>query len=233
MSTDVFSFHLANCGIITTLSALVHPPKSSKIPGLKHAECMIPMALGRPVALPSRYRPRQIALFARWDNETAIDRFLATSALGVALATGWHVRMEFLRRWGRISELDDLPMAAGDHDERRPVIAVTLARLKLSQAVRFIRWGKPVEKQVRDNAATTISLAAMRPMRTLSTFSIWNTQKAMTDMVHGRSNGPFANRHAKAMQERNRKDFHHEFTTLRFRPISEHGTWQDKHRFLP
>lgn len=185
------------------------------------------------MALPSRYRPHQIAVFACWDSEGSIEDFLSNSKLGVELARGWHVRMEFLRRWGRISELDNLPMVAIDHDELRPVVAVTLARLRLSQAIRFIRWGKPVEEQVRDNPATTISLAAMRPMRTLSTFSIWNTQKAMTDMVNGRTNGPVENRHAKAMQERNRKDFHHEFTTLRFRPITEHGTWEGKDRYLP
>ena len=63
--------------------------------------------------------------------------------------------------------------------------------------------------------------------------SIWQTQQAMTDMVHGRSAAPSADRHAKAMQERNRKDFHHEFTTLRFRPISEQGCWQGKERLLP
>jgi hypothetical protein len=194
---------------------------------------MIPMTLGRPVALPSRYRPHQIALFARWESETAIDDFLAGSKLGTALTLGWHVRMEFLRRWGHISELDGLPTVADDYDERSPVVAVTLARLKLSQAVRFIRWGKPVEEQVRDDPATTMSLAAMRPMRTLSTFSIWTTQKAMTDMVHGRSDGPSASRHAKAMQERNRKEFHHEFTTMRFRPVSEHGTWQGRSCYLP
>lgn len=191
------------------------------------------MTLGRSVALPARYHPREIAVFARWHSETAIDEFLATSKLGAELVSGWHVRMAFLRQWGHISELDGLPTVSIDHDELLPVVAVTLARLKLSQALRFIRWGKPVEEQVRDNPATTISLAAMRPMGTLSTFSIWNTQKAMTDMVNGRSEGAFANRHVNAMRERNRKDFHHEFTTLRFRPISEHGIWQGKNRYLP
>ena len=146
---------------------------------------------------------------------------------------GWHVRMEFVRRWGHVSELDGLPQTALDLDDHQPVVAVTLARLRVSQAIRFIRWGKPVEEQVRDNPATTVSLAAMRPVGTLSTFSIWQTQQAMTDMVHGRSAAPFADRHVKAMQERNRKDFHYEFTTLRFRPISEQGRWQGKDRLLP
>jgi hypothetical protein len=105
--------------------------------------------------------------------------------------------------------------------------------LKLSQAFRFIRWGKPVEEQVRDDPATTIALAAMRPLGTLSTFSIWRSQEALADMVQGRSEGPLAKRHVNAMRERDRKDFHHEFTTMRFRPLSEHGAWQGKSRFLP
>ena len=35
-----------------------------------------------------------------------------------------------------------------------------------------------------------------------------------------------------AMVERERRDFHHEFTTLRFRPLSEHGTWEGR-RVVP
>ena len=191
------------------------------------------MTLGSPVILPSRYRPHQIAVFAAWESENAIDDFMQSSRLGRSLAKGWHVRMEFLRRWGYISELDGLPQLAVEHDNHLPVVAVTLARLRVSQTVRFIRWGKSVEEQVRDDPATTISLAAMRPIGTLSTFSIWRTQQAMTDMVHGRSTQALADRHVKAMQERERKNFHHEFTTLRFRPISEQGSWQGNNHMLP
>lgn len=230
---NVFSFHLAQCGIAETLRALARPPRSTSAPGLVHAECMVPMTLGRPVALPWRYRPHQIAVFAAWQSEDAIDEFLRSTRLGRALATGWHVRMAFVRRWGHISELDSLPETALALDDHQPVVAVTLARLKVSQAVRFIRWGRPVEEQVRDDPATTIALAAMRPVGTLATFSIWRTQQAMTDMVQGRSAAPAAGRHVRAMQERQRKDFHHEFTTMRFRPISEHGNWQGKDHLLP
>jgi len=30
------------------------------------------------------------------------------------------------------------------------------------------------------------------------------------------------------MKERNRKDFHVEFTTLRFQPLEEYGSWKGK-----
>jgi hypothetical protein len=230
---NFFTFHLAECGIAETLRALVRPPRSKSVPGLVHAECLVPMTLGLPVAWPTRYRPHQLAVFAAWQCEDAIDGFLRSPGTGRALAAGWHVRMEFVRRWGHITELDGLPQVAFEHDDQMPVVAVTLARLRVSQALRFIRWGRPVEEQVRDDPATTIALAAMRPVRTLATFSIWRTQKAMTDMVHGRSRAPSAGRHARAMQERHRKDFHHEFTTMRFRPISEQGCWQGQDRILP
>ena len=233
VSMKIFTFHLAESGVFQTLHALMWPPRRISVPGLVHVECLVPMTLGLPVAWPTRYRPHQLAVFAAWQNEDAIDAFLRSPGLGQVLATGWHVRMEFIRRWGHITELDGLPQTAYAYDDQLPVVAVTLARLHLSQTLRFIRWGRPVEEQVRDDPATTIALAAMRPLGTLSTFSIWRTQQAMTDMVHGHSRSPAAERHAQAMQERNRKDFHHEFTTMRFRPISEQGCWQGQHRFLP
>lgn len=55
----------------------------------------------------------------------------------------------------------------------------------------------------------------------------------MTDMVHGRSDVEAPRRHAAAMVERERRDFHHEFTTLRFRPVSEHGSWEGRTGIVP
>ncbi|RYE74585.1 MAG: hypothetical protein EOO74_11300, partial [Myxococcales bacterium] len=101
----------------------------------------------------------------------------------------------------------------------------------------FISWGRPVERQVRDHPGVTLALAAMRPPRTVSTFSIWQSGRAMTDMVMGRDRGPSprddVRRHAEAMRERERRDFHHAFTTLRFRPLSEHGSWQGRANWVP
>jgi hypothetical protein len=163
-----------------------------------------------------------------------LDSFLATdTTLGRALAAGWHLRLRFLRRWGHCSGFDDLPADAGESDPALPVVAVTLARLKLPELARFIRWGRPVEEQVRDHPATTLALAAMRPPRTFCTFSIWRSQREMTDMVHGKGTCPGGARHAKAMAERDRRDFHREFTTLRFRAIAEHGEWQGRRDFVP
>ena len=195
---------------------------------------MAVMTLGAPILSPTRLQLRNLAVFASWDNEAALDAFMANTKLGNTLAQGWHVRLEFLRRWGRISEFDDLP-ADGNNDTEldQPIVAVTLARLKLPQVTRFIRWGRPVERLVRDHAGTTLALAAIRPPRTFSTFTVWRSKREMLEMVHGKGTSPGADRHSKAMIERDRKDFHHEFTTLRFRATSEHGEWLGQSNIVP
>ncbi|MDV3128231.1 hypothetical protein M1247_25180 [Mycobacterium sp. 21AC1] len=72
--------------------------------------------------------------------------------------------------------------------------------------------------------------------RSIPTFSIWNSVRAMTDMVHGHSGiAEVADpaMHADAMAERRRRDFHHEFATYRFRPLSEYGSWNGRTCYVP
>ena len=229
----VFTFHFARTPIRTTVRALCRPPTGQGIPGLIHAECMTRMTLGAPILSPARMQLRQLTMFAEWESHGAIEEFLSGAWLGRALATGWHVRMAFQRRWGYVREFGGLAESVGDQDPAAPVIAVTLARMRLPQVPRFIRWGRPVEELVRDHPGTTLATAAMRLPRTVSTFSVWTSQQEMVDMVRGHSCVPRPERHAAAMAERRRKDFHFEFTTLRFRPIAEYGTWEGRTNIVP
>ena len=191
------------------------------------------MTLGARILSPARMQLRHLTMFAGWESHGAIDDFLARTRLGRDLATGWHVRMAFQRRWGYVSAFDGLAESVGEQDPAAPVVAVTLARMKLGQMPRFIRWGWPVEELVRDHPGATLAIAAMRLPRTVCTFSVWRSQREMLDMVRGRSQVPRPSRHAAAMAERQRKDFHFEFTTLRFRPIAEYGSWEGRTAILP
>lgn len=227
LAMTVFSYHLAKTPIAMSVGALLWPPKKESVAGLRHIECMNVMTLGSPILSTLRMQLTNLAVFARWDSEAAIDDFMATP-LGEQLQTGWHVRMKFLRRWGKISAFNDLPHEPERITPSTPVVAVTLARLKLLQAFRFIRWGKPVEEFVRDHRGVTLALASVRPLRTISTFTVWRSLEEMLDMVNRKTE-----RHHVAMQERNRKGFHHEFMTLRFRAISEHGVWNGRSDIVP
>lgn len=229
----LFTFHFAKTSMGTTVKALFRPPTGQTVPGLNHAECMTKMTLGAPIFSPARMQLHHLTMFAAWENQDALDKFLASTKLGRALATGWHVRMAFQRRWGHISEFDGLAESVGEQDPTAPVVAVTLARMKLPQVPRFIHWGRPVEQLVRDHPSTTLAAAAMRLPRTVSTFSVWHSQQEMVDMVRGHSAVPKPKRHAVAMTERNRKDFHFEFTTLRFKPIAEYGAWEGRSNIIP
>lgn len=86
---------------------------------------------------------------------------------------------------------------------------------------------------MRDDPGQVLALAAGAPPRTVSTFTVWRSAQAMTDMVAGRPDVPGARRHVEAMQERQRADFHREFTTLRFRCLEEHGSWQGRTDIVP
>ncbi|MFN6944273.1 MAG: hypothetical protein ACK4ND_04960 [Cytophagaceae bacterium] len=230
---SVFTFHLAKTTVKFALKAFWNPPKPENVPGLIHAECMTAMTLGSPILSSSRMLFRQVAVFAQWEDEKAIDNFLGNDDFGKTLAKGWHTRLLYVRQWGRINEFV-IPKDVHELDDpNAPVVAVTLARMKLFQVPRFIHWGRPVEKLVRDHPGITLALAAIRLPRTVSTFSIWKSQKEMLEMVHGHSSVPQPKRHAQAMKERERKDFHYQFTTLRFKPIAEFGTWEGCANIIP
>jgi hypothetical protein len=191
------------------------------------------MHLGAPILSPSRVQFGNFVMFASWEREEALEEFLRGTRLGGKLADGWHVRLSFLRRWGQVSEFKGLPVLGEEHDVNAPVLAFTLARMRLLQVPRFIRWGRPVEALVRDHPGKTLALAAVRLPSTVSTFSVWRSANEMTDMVRGHSAVPRPERHSAAMVERNRKDFHFEFTTLRFRALSEHGEWEGQRSIVP
>jgi len=226
------SFHLAEVPRRVGARALVRPPGAATT-GLDHAECLSLMRLGAPTVSPDRLQLRRLAVFAQWRDEAALDAFLARDTLGRELARGWHVRLQFLRRWSTLAALPGLPVRAGEWTQDEPVVAVTLARLRLRELPRFLRHGKPVERLVRDDPGVTLALAAVRPPGTISTFSVWRSVQQMEDMVHGRARVADPSRHATAMAERERRDFHHEFATYRFRPLAEHGAWEGRTGIVP
>jgi hypothetical protein len=229
---SVFSYHLAKTTYTNGLRTILFPPKSENVRGLIHAEFMSVMKLGSPIISSSRMLFNQVAVFAQWENENDIEAFLEKDQVGKMLANGWHARLAFLRQWGSISGFD-IPNEDLETDPDSPVVAVTIARMKMFQVPRFLHWGRPVEKLVRDHPGTTLSLASIRYPRTISTFSVWKSAKEMTDMVRGHSSVPQPKRHIDAMKERDRKDFHFEFTTLRFKPLSEIGSWKGRSNFIP
>ncbi len=230
---SIFTYHLVKVPYFLAFKYFVFPPKLGKYPGLIHFERMTSMKLGSPIFSTSRMQINQIAFFSQWENEAMFEEFLHNDNFGQILSKGWYVKLKFIRQWGKISGFKINDESLEIDSLSQPVVAVTIARMKFLQIPRFIRWGRPVEKLVRDHPGTLLSLASIKLPNVISTFSIWKSQKEMVDMVHGHSSVPKPKRHIDAMKERERKDFHFEFTTLRFIPISEFGSWNGKTNIIP
>ncbi|TGK46137.1 hypothetical protein EHQ16_00530 [Leptospira kanakyensis] len=217
---EIFSFHQFELPFYKLPYYLFFYLKRKKVKGLIHAETLLPMQLGESILSKNRYFFSRVVLVAFWKSEEDLDLFLNLSPRD-PMRFGWQIRLRLYRRWGKIKELDSATLYPKNVDLAKPVIAITLARLKISQLFRFTKWGKPVEKQVRDHPGKKIAFAAFRPFRNFLTFSIWNSEKDMIDMVHGMDSEKDGLEHKEAMVERNRKDFHTEFTTLRFEILKE------------
>jgi hypothetical protein len=230
---SLFSYHLIELPLFMAIKGMFLNPISKKTKGLIHSEYMTAMTLGSPIISTSRFLIKQVAVFAQWENEIALEEYLEQDVFGRTLAKGWHMRLSFIREWGKFSGFKIPEQKEKLEKTNSPVVAVTIARMKPFEVPRFIHWGRPVEKLVRDHPGTTLSLASVRFPNTVSTFSIWKTEKEMTDMVHGHSAIPNPKRHYNSMKERERKNFHFEFTTLRFKPIAEFGMWKGQTSFIP
>src|SRR5690606_3799440 len=157
---SVFSYHLIELPFLKAIKGIFSNPISEKTIGLIHSEYMNAMTLGSPVLSPSRLLIRQVAIFAQWKNEMALDDYLIKDSFGRTLAKGWYVRLAFIRQWGKFSSFK-IPEHKGElENTTSPVVAVTIARMKPFEVPRFIHWGRPVEKLVRDHPGTTLSLAS-------------------------------------------------------------------------
>lgn len=229
---ELLSYHLIEAPFFSVVLRLLGAGALREVRGLRHGEFLLPMKMGHPVSLPSRYRYDRLGFIAWWAGEEHLDAFLQQPPYAVFLRPSWHVRMRAYRRWGTYPPLDEARIYEELAEPEGPVIGLTLARLKLTETFRFARWGKPVEVQVRDHPGVTRATVAFRPLNTFSTFSMWRSEGDMLDMVRGRRADIDGASHRNAMVERGRRPFHYAFTTMRLIPLSEHGHWPEPRGLL-
>jgi hypothetical protein len=212
----IASVHIANVGPRSTLSLLRTAPTAADTKGLRNAE----VAITAPLSAGLLARPDfgRVALVAFWDDEAALDRFLAEDPFAAKLAGGWHVRLEPLRAFGVWPGLPaDTPTArAVDHEG--PVAALTMGRLRLTQTVRFLRTSAKAEARVLGAAGLVWATGLARPPL-VSTCSLWESTRALATYAFGRAEPA----HPEAIAEGERKSFHHRQVFIRFRPYGSVG----------
>ncbi len=218
----IASVHIADVGPRGALDLLRDKLDPGAVPGLRYAELTTTAPLGG--GLLPRPTVGRVGLVAAWDDDSAIDGFLAGHPLAAQLAHGWHARLAPTRVFGAWSQLSGLPSEEQPMDDAEPAAVLTIGRLRLSQTVRFLRASAAAEALAVGNPALLAGTGLARPPRLVATFSLWRNTAAMRAYVLG-GVGPG---HIAAMQAHAAQPFHHESAFVRFRPYASQGAWDGR-----
>ena len=212
----IASVHIADVGTRAALRFVAKTPTPASVPGLRHAN----VALAAPLSGALLPAPKlgRVGLVALWDDDDALDRFLDEHPVARALSSGWQLRLEPLRAYGTWPGLPaDTPTSrATDHEG--PAAVLTMGRLRTTQAVRFLKTSAKAEASVVVAPGLTWATGLARPPF-VATCSLWESTRALSTYAFGVSDGA----HPHAIEEGNRKEFHHQSAFIRFRPYGSKG----------
>jgi heme-degrading monooxygenase HmoA len=212
---------IADLGVGRTLQSLRQRPTPATVPGLRWIDTATaaPLASKRPPGF------RRAVMIAFWDDEASAAAFARDHPLGQRFAeNGFHATLQPLRAHGAWPGLpDDVPRARStSHDG--PVLVTTLGRLRMSQAVRFMRASRPAERAAVAAEGFVWGTAATRPAGRgapfMATISLWESADAAAAYAYADPAGG----HPRAVIEQRGKDFHHESAFIRHAPLSITGS---------
>jgi hypothetical protein len=224
----VTSVHLADVRLPTALQLLRSRLTAEEVPGLRYAESLIAAPLS-PHLLPAP-RPGRIGLIGAWEDDSALDRFLASHPVAEALAGGYRVRLQPVRVVGAWPELGELPPAAAGNGQAAdstnvgvsdgPAAVLTLGRLRLRRGPAFLRASARAEGDALGSPGLLLATGLAHPPRTVVTFSLWSDIASMRAYVEQRGAG-----HRDATAKHAARPFHSQSAFIRFRPYDETGSW--------
>jgi hypothetical protein len=215
----MLSFHIADAGVRRTAATLRSRLDPAGTPGLRYAETVIAAPL-RSRRLPDR-GPGRVALFAAWDSDADLDRFLDDHPLARSLEHGWRVRLEPVRTWGSWAALPDLQQRETPVEDEEPTAVLTLGRLRLRRTASFVSASAAAEREALAHPGLLAATGLARPPRLVATFSLWRTAREMRDYAVG----PRPDGHLRAIEAHKQRPFHHESVFARFRPYAAQGAW--------
>lgn len=185
---------------------------------MRYAETMALAPLSSRL-LPSPSRG-SVGLIAAWDDDAALDAFLAEHPTAAALASGYRTRLHPTRVVGAWPQLPDLPRHEQPQREG-PVAVLTLGHLRLQRTAAFLRASARAEADALASPALLLATALARPPRLVATFSVWRDIASMRNYV-----GQFAGGHRHATASHAARPFHRRSAFIRFEPYDETGTWE-------
>ncbi len=164
---------------------------------------------------------RRSALFAVWDDETSLDRFLSHRRFATrfdAADETWHVRLRSVGghgSWRGFDVLDGLQQGSADG----PIAVLTRADVRLRAWPLFARAGAPVAAEVREAAGLRAVVGVGEaPVGRLGTFSVWDSVEAIRSFAESPP-------HADVVARTRAEGWYGEELFARFEPYASSGTW--------
>ncbi|WP_412515569.1 spheroidene monooxygenase [Actinomadura madurae] len=170
---------------------------------------------------------RRWALFAVWDGEPALERFLARSRMAARWRAeaeeSWHVRLAPITsrgRWGGRDPFEDVPARPAP---RGPVAVLTRASIRPRRLVAFYRAVPDVDRLLRhqDGCLASVGIGEW-PLARQATFSLWDEENAVRCFAYGRT------AHRDVIGRVRDEGWYSEELFARFAPYGSQGTWDGR-----
>jgi len=170
---------------------------------------------------------RRWALFAAWEREADLDRFLATSEVVARwrslAAESFHVRLDPVRAHGAWSGrrlFADAARHAAPLAPDEQVAVLTRATIRPRRLVPFYRAIEPPAVTLGRAPGVLASVGAGEwPLARQATFSLWRSWDDTRAYAYG------SPEHREVMRRTRAEDWYSEELFARFRPYGAEGTW--------
>jgi hypothetical protein len=172
---------------------------------------------------------RRFALFAVWEDEGALDAFLAGSAVaarwGALAREAYHLRLAPARAhgaWGGSNPLAPAP-AAPAAASSGPVAILTRASIRLRRLRAFYAAVPPPSADLLDQPGVLASLGMGEwPLARQATFSLWRSWEDARRYAYVRA------AHREVIARTRAEGWYAEELFARFRPYGARGTWDGR-----
>jgi hypothetical protein len=213
----VVSVHFADVGPSAGLRLLLKRAPLASVSGLRHADLGVAIPLSTSV-LPAPGL-RRVGLLGFWEDDDALSAFEDDHPLAARLSGGWSARLEPLRRFGSWPGLSEDITTSRHTDHDGSAVVLTLGRLRLTQAVRFLRASARAQTAVLAARGTLWGTALARPPF-VATCSIWDSSRSIASYAYGAGDQG----HPDAIKADAAKPFHQRSAFVRLRPYRVDGS---------